>query len=78
MHHIRRFRIFTLLEGSPEERIVRTSLPRRRGTGGVSLLELHLIVAAARIVNARRVLTRVSSSFASKTGPPRVSDFRRG
>lgn len=55
MRHIRPYKIFTLLEAPASERIVSVALPSRRGTGGTSLLETMLIIAAARIVNARRV-----------------------
>ncbi len=55
MHHIRPYKIFTLLEVPTPERIVNVTLPSRRGQGGTSLLETLLIIAATRIVNARRV-----------------------
>lgn len=55
MHHIRPYKIFTLLEAPTPERIVNVTLPRRRGAGGTSLLETMLIIAATRIVDARRV-----------------------
>jgi hypothetical protein len=55
MHHIRPYKIFTLLEAPTPERIANVALPRRRGQGGTSLLETMLIIAATRIVNARRI-----------------------
>lgn len=55
MRHIRPYKIFTLLEAPASERIVNVTLPNRRGTGGTSLLETMLIIAATRIVDARRV-----------------------
>jgi hypothetical protein len=55
MRHIRPYKIFTLLEAPVPERIVNVTLPRRRGNGGTSLLETMLIIAATRIVDARRV-----------------------
>ncbi len=55
MRHIRPYKIFTLLEASAPERVVNVTLPSRRGNGGTSLLETMLIIAATRIVNARRV-----------------------
>ena len=55
MHHIRPYKIFTLLEAPAPERVVNVTLPSRRGNGGTSLLETMLIIAATRIVNARRV-----------------------
>jgi methyltransferase family protein len=55
MRHIRPYKIFTLLEAPAPERIVNVALPRRRGSGGTSLLETMLIIAATRIVDARRV-----------------------
>jgi hypothetical protein len=55
MRHIRPYKIFTLLEAPVPERVVNVTLPSRRGTGGTSLLETMLIIAATRIVEARRV-----------------------
>jgi hypothetical protein len=55
MRHIRPYKIFTLVQAPPSERIVNVSLPNRRGNGGTSLLETMLIIAATRIVDARRV-----------------------
>jgi hypothetical protein len=55
MHHIRPYKIFTLVEAAPMDRIVSVPLPSRRGTGGTSLLEAFLILAGIRAVNARRV-----------------------
>lgn len=55
MHHIRPYKIFTLVDAPSTERIVNVALPRRRGHGGTSLLETMLIIAATRIVDARRV-----------------------
>ncbi len=55
MHRIRPYKIFTLLEAPAAERIVNVTLPRRRGHGGTSLLETMLIIAATRVVDARRV-----------------------
>ena len=55
MRHIRPYKIFTLLEAPVPERIANVMLPRRRGSGGTSLLETMLIIAATRIVDARRV-----------------------
>jgi hypothetical protein len=55
MHHIRPYKIFTLIDAPPSERLVNVTLPSRRGTGGTSLLETFLIIAGARVVNARRL-----------------------
>jgi hypothetical protein len=55
VHHIRPYKIFTLVDAIPSERIVNVPLPSRRGIGGTSLLETFLIVAGMRIVNARRI-----------------------
>jgi hypothetical protein len=55
MRHIRPYKIFTLFEAPSPQRIVNVTLPRRRGNGGTSLLETMLIIAATRIVEARRV-----------------------
>jgi hypothetical protein len=54
MHHIRPYKIFTLIESPPPERVVNVTLPSRRGAGGTSLLETMLMVAASQVVNARR------------------------
>ena len=55
MHHIRPYKLFTLIEAPPSERVVQTALPSRRGAGGVNLLEMFLINAASRVVQAKRV-----------------------
>jgi hypothetical protein len=55
MHHIRPYRLFTLVEALPGDRVVNVTLPSRRGLGGTSLLETMLILAGTRIVKARRV-----------------------
>jgi hypothetical protein len=55
MHHIRPYKIFTLIESCPIERIVNVPLPSRRGLGGTSLLETFLILAGIRVVDAQRV-----------------------
>ena len=55
MRHLRPYRIFTLIEAPPRERVAKVMLPNRRGTGGTSLLETFLIIAAIRIVGAKRV-----------------------
>src|SRR5437016_4920323 len=53
--HIRPYRIFNLIDAPPAERVANIALPSRRGMGGVSLLETSLIIAAARVVGARKV-----------------------
>lgn len=55
MHHIRPYKIFTLIEAPPPERIVQAALPCRPAAGGVSLLEMFLIIAASQVVGAKRV-----------------------
>ena len=55
MHHIRPYQFFKLIEAPPSERIVRTSLPYRRGGGGVTLLEMSVILAATQIVRPKQV-----------------------
>lgn len=55
MHHIRPYRLFTLIDAPPPERVAHIQIPRRRAAGGVSLLETFLIIAATRVVAARRV-----------------------
>jgi hypothetical protein len=52
MHHIRPYRIFTLVQSPPPERLVSVKLPQRVD---LKLLETFLLIAAIRIVNARRV-----------------------
>jgi hypothetical protein len=47
--------MFNLIEAPPSERIVNVMLPSRRGAGGTSLLETFLIIAVARVVDARRI-----------------------
>lgn len=55
MRHIRPYKIFTLIDEPPRDRIVKIVIPSRRGVGGTSLLETLLIIAAIRIADARRV-----------------------
>jgi hypothetical protein len=55
MHHIRPYKLFNLVEGTPLERAVTIPIPRHRGMGGTSLLETILILATIRVVNARRL-----------------------
>lgn len=43
MRHIRPYKIFTSIDSSPLERIVHVPLPRRRGVGRTSLLEIFRI-----------------------------------
>lgn len=52
MRHIRPYQIFTLIDSPAAERIVPVKLPQRRD---LKLLETFLLIAAIRIVNARRV-----------------------
>lgn len=52
MEHIRPYKIFTLIDAPAPERIVPVKLPQRRD---LKLLETFLLIAAIRIVNARRV-----------------------
>ena len=54
MHHIRPYKIFTLIDSPPGQRIVNVTIPSRRGTGGTSLLETLLIITGSRIVEAHR------------------------
>ncbi len=55
MRHIRPHKIFDLIEAPAPQRVVSVALPSRHGAGGTSLLETLLIIAACRIVDARRV-----------------------
>src|ERR1700722_2685476 len=55
MYHIRPYKLFNLIQGPPPERIIHTAIPSRRGAGGVSLLEMFLMVADSRIVEAKRL-----------------------
>jgi hypothetical protein len=55
MRHIRPYKIFTLIEALPPQRVANIALPSRRGAGGTSLLETSLIIAASRIVDALRL-----------------------
>ena len=66
MHHIRPYRIFTLVEAPPSERVANVQIPPRRAAGGVTLLETFVMVAALRIVNARRVF-EIGTFFGSTT-----------
>ncbi len=55
MHHIRPYKLFALVDAQPPERTIQMTLPFRRGAGGVTVLEMSLILAAARAVEAKRV-----------------------
>ncbi len=55
MHSIRPYKLFTLLDASGIDRTGHVTIPRHRGAGSVMLLETFAIIAAARIVAARRV-----------------------
>lgn len=52
MRHIRPYKIFTLIDSPAAERVVPVKLPQRRD---LKLLETFLLIAAVRIVNARRI-----------------------
>ena len=55
MYRIRPYKLFSLIEGPPSERVVQATLPHRRAVGGLTLLELFVLIAAARSVGAKRV-----------------------
>jgi len=55
MHHIRPYQLFTQIEGGDRDNTVRIPMPKRRGTGGLSLLETFSLVAAAKLVDAQRI-----------------------
>jgi predicted O-methyltransferase YrrM len=55
MHHIRPYKVFTLVQADRADRVVRIPIPARRGTGGVSLLETFLLIAASKVVGATRI-----------------------
>ena len=55
MNHIRPYRMFTLIETPPSERIASVPIPSRRATGSVTLLETFLMVTALKLVAPRRV-----------------------
>jgi hypothetical protein len=55
MKHIRPYKVFGLVEASPADRIVQLQLPPRRGTGGLTLLETSVLIAAVHAIHALRV-----------------------
>jgi hypothetical protein len=55
MHHIRPYKLFTIIDGRSPERIVQAALPHGQAFGGLTLLETFLIIASTRIVSAKRV-----------------------
>jgi Methyltransferase domain len=55
MYHVRPYKVFTLLEEAPSERVAHVSIPSRRGLGGVSLLETFLLITIAKVVSASRL-----------------------
>ena len=55
MHHIRPYKIFALIDAPPAERLATVAIPSRRAAGGTSLLETFLLMAAIRIIDARRI-----------------------
>ena len=54
MHDIRPYQLFTLLDSAPTT-IAHVPIPSRPAKGGVTLLESFLIIAASRLVSARRL-----------------------
>lgn len=55
MHHIRPYKVFTLVQADRTDPIVRIPIPARRGTGSISLLETFLAIAASKVVGATRI-----------------------
>jgi hypothetical protein len=55
VHHIRPYRIFTLVDAPPSDRAAKVQIPPRRAAGGVTLLETFVMAASLRIVAAARV-----------------------
>jgi hypothetical protein len=55
MHHIRPYKFFQILEAPPRDRIVRTALPSRRALGGLTLLEMSILMAATQIIEPNQV-----------------------
>ena len=55
MNHIRPYKLFMLLDAPLVQRMAHVPIPSRRGLGGISLLETFLMVAALRIVDAKRI-----------------------
>jgi len=55
MHNVRPYQFFNVLEAPPRQRVVQTTLPSRRGSGGLTILEMTVIMAALRVVEARQV-----------------------
>jgi hypothetical protein len=55
MYHIRPYKLFTLLDAPVSDRVAHVPLPRRRGLGGISLLETFLLITAIRLVSAKRI-----------------------
>jgi hypothetical protein len=53
MHRIRPYKLFTLIEAPAADRIVSVKIPHRRD---LKLLETFLLIAACRLVDARRLL----------------------
>jgi hypothetical protein len=55
MHHIRPYKLFTLLNAEVSDRVAHVPVPKRRGLGGISLLETFLLITAIRLVSAKRI-----------------------
>jgi hypothetical protein len=55
MQHVRPYKLFTLTNAVGMDRLVRIPIPKRRGIGGISLLETFLLVAIAKAVGAKRI-----------------------
>ena len=55
LKHIRPYKVFTLVDTPPSERIAHFQIPPRRGAGGISMLETALLIAIAQAVAAKRV-----------------------
>ncbi len=55
LHHVRPYKLFTLIGSCFSDRMVTLPIPKRRGIGGLSLLETFIAVAAARVVGAQQI-----------------------
>jgi predicted O-methyltransferase YrrM len=55
MNHIRPYQFFKVFEAAAAERVVHTSLPYRRGAGGLTVLEMTVVMAATRIIDPKKV-----------------------
>lgn len=52
---VRPYQLFCAVDGLPQNRTVNAAIPAHRGRGGTTILESFLLIAACKIVRAKRI-----------------------